>query len=114
MFPGSVTNIGLAAFGGCPNLKQVEFKGTNLALPSNLFIECFSLEKVVFRGPVISIGEWAFSGCPRLKEIHFTGPPPLLKGREIFKEADNFTIYYSCESDKWPDVFGGRPTRRSR
>ena len=45
---------------------------------------------------------------------HLTLAAPPDKGREIFKEADNLTIYYSCESDKWPDVFGGRPTRRSR
>lgn len=113
VLPESVTNIGFAAFGACTNLKQAVFNGNNFSLPSNLFIECSSLEKVVFKGSVTSIGEWAFMGCARIKEIHFTGLPPLLKGKEIFKEDNNLTIYYSCEGNKWSDTFGGRPTKRS-
>jgi hypothetical protein len=61
IIPGSVTNMGSEAFGSCTSLACVTIPATFTAIPDNAFAGCSALTKFSIPGSVTSIGEGAFS-----------------------------------------------------
>jgi hypothetical protein len=79
--PGSVTNIGEDAFGGC-----------------------FYLTNAIIGDGVTSVGDYAFSGCERLVNIYFSGNAPTF-GMDVFWSGnfnDPVTLYYPLGTTGWP------------
>ena len=66
--PGSVTNIGHVAFGGCTSLTAVTLPENVSIIGSYAFLGCDRLGKVDIKG-ANSIGSYAFSGCSELVSI---------------------------------------------
>jgi hypothetical protein len=61
--PGTVTNIGSAAFANCAGLTNATIsKGVNI-IGEDVFADCTSLGSVSIPSSVISIGDEAFEGC---------------------------------------------------
>ena len=76
------------------------------------FSKCSNATSIVIPNSVIEIGDFAFSRCSHLTSITVEAiTPPLAKGRYIFYESDNCTIYVPSGSvnaykaaDGWSDV----------
>ena len=85
----SITEIGGEAFFDCSDLAYVHF-GSVEKIYSQAFVNCESLESVVFPISLIMIGDNAFSLCSNLKEVYFLSEPQDL-GNQIFDP--NVTIF---------------------
>ena len=70
LIPKSVKSIKDSAFADNPKLKQVEIEGEISVVGSNLFKDCYALERVKLPESVKSIESYAFAGCDNLKEIN--------------------------------------------
>lgn len=62
------TTLGKEIFKNCSKLKEVNIRGLN-KLPSNIFANCESLQKVILGAPMTNIDIDAFVECPSLQEI---------------------------------------------
>ncbi|MBR0339375.1 MAG: leucine-rich repeat domain-containing protein, partial [Alistipes sp.] len=67
--PSTVTEIGEAAFGHCPNLTTVTFNNNLVTIGPSAFIGCAKLTNVVLPESLVTIGDSAFNSCTSLKSI---------------------------------------------
>jgi hypothetical protein len=108
--PGSIKEIGNAAFSRCPNLKSVvieeglyqigmcSFGGcpelTEIQLPDSLtkvdncgFALCSGLTEVTFGSKLTIIGAQAFFGCANLAKITMPGGDQVTIGDRVFEQC---------------------------
>ena len=71
---GSVSYIGVSAFGDCKNLTSVKFCSDIGVISSYAFAACDSLTSITIPKKTYCIGYLAFYGCDNLKEIIFEDP----------------------------------------
>ena len=96
MIPGSVTSIGIAAFGYCINLKSVTIGNSVTSIGAQAFEACSSLTSVTIPDSVVSIGDCAFSDCNSLTSVYFkslTPPEKLGKNLYPYKHSDEWPFY---------------------
>jgi hypothetical protein len=72
--PSSVTNIGIGAFEGCPDLINVTIPGSVISIGNYAFFGCQALTNVTMAEGLASIGAYAFSGS--IGNDPFGPPPP--------------------------------------
>jgi hypothetical protein len=71
--PGTVTNIGNAAFSYCTALSEVEASNGLIQIGRNAFSDDYALNSVTIAGTVTNIGEDAFQNCTNLPNIAIPG-----------------------------------------
>ena len=69
--PEGVKNIGVNAFSGAANLKEIVLPNTMEVVGDFAFKNCSMLESIVFPVKTSYIGRYVFSGCNNLKSITF-------------------------------------------
>lgn len=67
--PGTVYNIGFAAFYNCTRLREVHFAAGLKVLERSAFNGCAALKELVLPETLIDIGERAFAFCTHLRSI---------------------------------------------
>ena len=131
LIPDSVTDMGSAAFYGCP-LTNVTLGNHLSAIPDGAFGLCRSLKtliipdsvtnigtyafqedgltSVVIGSGVTTIGSSAFSYCS-LSGVYFTGNSPTpTNDYSVFSGNPQAKAYYRYGRTGWGDVFDGIPT----
>ena len=120
--PDGIMNIGVAAFCGSINLKEIEIPASvtyiggwafsecrrliSIDLPENLnyidmyaFACCDGLTSVEIPSNVTNIGEHGFGNCKNLGNITFKGVVPEF-GEEVFADV-TATVYYPANNLSW-------------
>ena len=97
--PSTVNNIGVAAFSGCAELKNVYFLSntSTVHIGASAFQNCKKLAVINLPTQTQTIGNNAFSNCSSLEKL--TIPPAVTNiGASAFTgTSENFTIY--CKQD---------------
>jgi hypothetical protein len=106
--PGSVSNIGQAAFEDCVSLSSLTISNGVISIGDGAFGDCTCLTNITIPASVLGIGDSAFSGCTSLTSVFFRGNPPNADGSAFFYDA-NTTVYYWPGTIGWSSPFGGRP-----
>ena len=70
---GSVTSIGVDAFGGCDSLESITIPDSVTYIGEDAFDYCSSLTNITIPNSVTSIGGDAFYGCDSLETVYYTG-----------------------------------------
>lgn len=114
--PESVTSIGAGAFNGCKNLKAFYFNAINCGDASaTLFLDCTSLEQIVFGPKVKRIPSYFADDCDKLEEI--TIPESIVHiGEKAFNNCNKMkTVYFNAVSctEAGNGVFGGTTSLNS-
>ncbi|MBQ8174648.1 MAG: leucine-rich repeat domain-containing protein, partial [Clostridia bacterium] len=116
---GSVTSIGVSAFGGCTGLTSIDIPDSVTSIGSYAFQQCTSLANITIGDDVASIGDNAFYNCTSLTSIKIpksvtsigTGVFSGCRGVEsVVVDTDN-TVYHSTgnciiETDTKTLIFG--------
>lgn len=84
--PPDLKTIGVFAFGGCPDLKEVVFNEQLEVIDVTAFVACQSLTKVVLPKSVKSIGKEAFANCRQLKSVILSSSLKSI-GKEAFAKC---------------------------
>ena len=71
LIPSNVRTIGIGAFQGCINLKNISLNDKIDTIKDYSFKDCTSLISITIPSGVISIGSSVFSGCTKLRNIEF-------------------------------------------
>ena len=108
--PDGVTRIGVHAFAECKGLTNVVIGVGVTGIGDSAFRSCVGLATVEIPVKVENIGNNAFWYCKGMTGIRFCGDAPSL-GKDVFKGADNVTVYHLPGTRGWDAVFGGRPTK---
>ena len=66
---GSNTNTSYGVFGGCSNLKNIEFEEGSTTVCAALFMGCDGIEKIELPDTITQIGDSAFRNCKNLATI---------------------------------------------
>lgn len=92
--PQSLQRINKGAFDGCTELKFVEIPSKVSTVPTQCFIDCVKLEKVVATDELASFGKKAFYQCERLTDVEIVSNDPdfdqyedILYGEESFEKT---------------------------
>lgn len=75
-----ISEIDIAAFNGCTNLKEIRLPNNLTSMGINCFMNCTSLEKVTFGNSLKSVSASAFYGCSSLSEIVFSNSITVIGG----------------------------------
>jgi len=67
--PGTVTTIGVGAFGTCSSLTGITIPGSVTAIEDDAFQECSGLADITIPNSVTSLGAYAFSDCYALQNV---------------------------------------------
>jgi hypothetical protein len=88
--PGTVTNIGTAAFPGCFGLTGLTIPGSVSNIEVNCFDSCYGLTNVIILDGIASIGESAFLNCVAL--LNVTIPNSVTNiGESAFEDCDDLS-----------------------
>ena len=66
---GSGTNLSYGAFGGCRNLKTVNFEAGSTIVCAALFMGCDGIEEIELPDTITEIGDSAFKSCKNLNKV---------------------------------------------
>ena len=88
--PDGIKNIGMYAFMGCRNLKNVTIPSGITTIGRYTFSGCTSLESVTIPPGVIRIEEGAFSDCKHLNQITIPDSVTVI-GRSSFTACEKLT-----------------------
>ena len=66
---GSGTNLSYGAFGGCSNLKTVNFEAGSTIVCAALFMGCDGIEEIELPDTITEIGDSAFKNCKNLNKV---------------------------------------------
>ena len=69
--PSTVTEIGIHAFYGCINLREIAFNDGLQKIGMWAFGNCSTLESITLPSTLVEIGISAFYGCNNLREVTF-------------------------------------------
>ena len=69
LLPSTVTEIGVSAFHGCNNLREVIFNDGMQKIDLYAFCNCSSLESIKLPPTLVEIGSGAFRGCRNLRVV---------------------------------------------
>ena len=103
LIPGSVTNIGDAAFVSCNNLTGVTIPGSVVSIGHDAFLTCYSLTSVTIPRSVTAIGDYAFRACISLRGVFFQGNAPTVGPNPATFSA---TVYYLPGTTGWGATLG--------
>lgn len=109
--PNSVTKLGMSAFWGCEELKQITIGECVEEIGDYAFSRCSNLESVVIPNSVMSLGDEAFWSCTNLKSA-VIGKGVTRIGNYTFSRCENLTsvtlgesvatlgdeVFWSCSS----------------
>jgi len=89
--PSTVTEVGMEAFSGCRNLREVTINEGLQKISSHSFCECSSLESITVPSTVAVIGDSSFNSCRNLREVTLNNGLEEIGARAFFH----------CESLEW-------------
>ena len=130
--PGSVTNLGEAAFAGCTHLTNVIIPNSiakigdwtfglcsnlaSVAIPDSItsiggdaFYGCCRLTSLLIPNRVTSIGDNAFYDCTGLASVCFEGQAPTVVST-VFSSDNRVKACYLPGTAGWSNPFAGIPT----
>jgi len=82
--PSTITFNGDMAFDGCLDLKKVTIENGVRSIANGTFVNCMSLEEVIFPTTEIKIGMFAFSRCGF---VEITLPSNVILGPKVFHDS---------------------------
>lgn len=85
--PSTVTEIGINAFLGCHELKDVYFREGLQHIDNSAFAQCWSLESISLPSTLTNLGENTFAHCTALEEIELPAGLTTIPYR----------AFYSCD-----------------
>lgn len=92
-----VTSVEEYAFAKCSSLTEITWPGNVTKLPRSVFDHCHSLKTVIIEEGVTEIGESAFSFCKSLKDMYL--PYSLIEiGKYFFLGASEPTLHVYSDS----------------
>ena len=80
--------VGIEAFNGCENLKELNFWNRIKEIHMSAFAQCISLKNLTFSNNLIQIGHRAFKGCEGLLTVELPDSVTYM-GEEIFAQCSN-------------------------
>ena len=115
-----ITNINIAegvskieanCFEGCKSIVQLSIPASVTRIADNAFLDCSSLEEIIFEGDAPTFGADVFAGVPRRMKIRVKEGSVGWNGTassELPEYWNGFTISYLSDSDDdTPDSSGG-------
>jgi hypothetical protein len=107
--PGSVTNIGDAAFGMCTSLTNAVVCLGVANMGNGVFFGCDVLSSVTLPSSLTTMGYQTFANCTNLSSVYCKGTPPNVSN-DTFSNATNAVVYYLPGTRGWDSSFQGQPT----
>src|SRR5208337_374836 len=106
--PGSVTSIGVAAFGDCQGLKSLAIPGSVANIRGNAFIFCYGLTNVTIPSSVVSIGVDAFGDEESLRAFTVDSGNPAYStlAGVLFNKDQTTLIQYPAGLTGWYTIPG--------
>lgn len=101
--PASVTSIGGGAFSNCKSLKTVALPKGITSIAQSLFTDCESLESIVIPEGVTTINDWAFIRCKSLKSANIPSTVTKL-GYRCFQDCESLTTLTISKDAKITDI----------
>lgn len=68
-FPSTLESIGVEAFDGCSQIKELTIPENVILIDDRAFLNCSSIKSISFNEELEYIGDQAFDGCTSVKEI---------------------------------------------
>ena len=87
---GSGTNLSYGAFGGCSNLKTVNFEAGSTIVCAALFMGCDGIEEIELPDTITEIGDSAFKNCKNLDRITMNNGIEILES-SAFEDCFSLT-----------------------
>jgi len=87
---GSGTNLSYGAFGGCSNLKTVNFEAGSTIVCAALFMGCDGIEEIELSDTITEIGDSAFKNCKNLDRITMNNGIEILES-SAFEDCFSLT-----------------------
>lgn len=84
-----VENIGMCSFGGCAELVEIQLPDSLTAVDNCVFAFCPELKEVTFGSKLTRIGAQAFYGCENLVRITVPGGEQVVFGDGMFEKCPN-------------------------
>ncbi|MCD8133831.1 MAG: leucine-rich repeat domain-containing protein [Clostridiales bacterium] len=111
--PGSVTSIGIGAFGTCEKLVSVTIPDFVANIGEYAFDNCTNLTSIVIPDSVVSIGVAAFYECESLCDVYYGGSESDWEAIEIGEENSPLlaaTIHYNSTGSVYSGTCGENVT----
>ena len=87
---GRGTNLSYGAFGGCSNLKTVNFEAGSTIVCAVLFMGCDGIEEIELSDTITEIGDSAFKNCKNLDRITMNNGIEILES-SAFEDCFSLT-----------------------
>ena len=87
---GRGTNLSYGAFGGCSNLKTVNFEAGSTIVCAALFMGCDGIEEIELSDTITEIGDSAFKNCKNLDRITMNNGIEILES-SAFEDCFSLT-----------------------
>ena len=87
---GRGTNLSYGAFGGCSNLKTVNFEAGSTIVCAALFMGCDGIEEIELPDTITEIGDSAFKNCKNLDRITMNNGIEILES-SAFEDCFSLT-----------------------
>ena len=87
---GRGTNLSYGAFGGCSNLKTVNFEAGSAIVCAALFMGCDGIEEIELPDTITEIGDSAFKNCKNLDRITMNNGIEILES-SAFEDCFSLT-----------------------
>ena len=87
---GRGTNLSYGAFGGCSNLKTVNFEAGSAIVCAALFMGCDGIEEIELSDTITEIGDSAFKNCKNLDRITMNNGIEILES-SAFEDCFSLT-----------------------
>ena len=102
--PGSVTDIGYAAFLDCQQLQSVTLPGSVQSMGNQLFAYCNNLVEATIGDGISVIPTMIFDNCTALTSVSIPRTVTLIKNRAFIGCDALETVHYAGSAEEWEAV----------
>lgn len=102
--PETVKIIAEYSFGGCKNLKNINFNNNLVSIEKYAFSTCTNLDNIIIPPKVTTIGEGAFIYCGKLSNIVIPDTVTNIHGAAFAYCLNLSNIYYCGTQTQWSEI----------